>query len=1208
MELKIDIFPVDKEFQNYDIILDKISLGQIGYKLIKQGNNDNNKFGYNINDDEDSLIEIYTIISQYWGNNHDMFHEKDNDKLQKLIDISQRTSYIMANENLKPGIDTEIDIESLDCEEDIKALYREYKDILPKNRFDLGTIKGYKFKIELKDPNATWYVPMKKCSYKHLQVYKEQIPIYLKKGIIRKVEGGTKYLCPSAIITMPSGEDRMIMHYQYMNKFVKDIPCKIYTAIEIMLATRNYDRMSCGDFRQGYQQGEVDGPSQIYLPFDTPLGIFTWNKIPLGIKTAPAFYQSMMMDIFKDQPDFYPYIDNIYIRHKSSNGRAYNLKMVRTFFDILRKHNIKLNIAKSSFIQKEIEILGYMRGENNIYYIKEDYRKRCLAIKRPENRHEVMQFSGLVQFIAQFIPDLQLHMRPIHQLKSKKVKFEWTQEREKAFQYIKYLIENSDYLKIPLTDLPFILLVDASKYGIGAVLLQYQNNKLEAIAFWSKLLTQQQIPWTTNRKELYAMIISLERFRDYIINTITTVLTDHKNLLYIMNKKYPSAIESRWLARLSEFNIRIGHIKSLENKIADYLSRKAYRMKSNVIDKLKSNIYQIELLKPNCQECERQMVHTKIDTLYLDDAICDNCNKVIPFKEGNNYIWHCFNTIHTEGYDLCKECSLMIIQEQESLKGKSKRITRSRVRGRKPVKYQPELKDETLETENELFKPEEKVEESKSRERVKESKPRERVEESKEKSEELKSVGTDQDRVRLADDSDVVSLPGATKDLNEEITDEEYLSNYYKPITLKEIEEAQSQDPDCIVILNYLKDKNKFNYLLGDISSQLADKLTNNEFSIKDNIIMIDYQNSLKIFMPSKLRIRLITNIHDKISHHGENKLLNELRANYYWIGYVKDVREFLSKCLTCAKNKAARKHKTDIIPIIVNKINDLVSLDIEGPILKSQDFMRYILTIQDHFSKYSKFIPCRNIRADTIVKLILDNWIYIFGTPNTLLSDRGTQFTSKLYKLVTKILGINVKLTPPFRPQENGGNERLHRYILNKLRNIISEDLDFNQWSEFISKIEWNYNTTINRAIGYTPFEVMFNRKPIKLSNILTNPLIEDIEKESPSIKEKLSKGQLQKEEINKNIQSHRIGYSQSMKQQNKTSTSIPSIKINDQILVKHHSRKFKQEPNYLGPFIVTRILGNNVYYKDNYGHKRISHLNDVKLFNWKEQINLQD
>ena len=162
-----------------------------------------------------------------------------------------------------------------------------------------------------------------------------------------------------------------------------------------------------------------------------------------------------------------------------------------------------------------------------------------------------------------------------------------------------------------------------------------------------------------------------------------------------------------------------------------------------------------------------------------------------------------------------------------------------------------------------------------------------------------------------------------------------------------------------------------------------------------------------------------------------------------------------------------------------------MVHIDLVGAFPDSQRGNKYILSIIDRYTKYLVLIKLPDMEAQTISKHLLDYFIYIYGPPDTLLSDRGTQFLSELFKTFTKLLKIRTVHTTSYQPQTNGVLERVHSYIKSIYRCLgIEFDKDFseyenNDWDEYLSYLCYNYNTSIHSSTGFCPYELVFGRIP---------------------------------------------------------------------------------------------------------------------------------
>ena len=92
--------------------------------------------------------------------------------------------------------------------------------------------------------------------------------------------------------------------------------------------------------------------------------------------------------------------------------------------------------------------------------------------------------------------------------------------------------------------------------------------------------------------------------------------------------------------------------------------------------------------------------------------------------------------------------------------------------------------------------------------------------------------------------------------------------------------------------------------------------------------------------------------------------------------------------------------------------------IDIVGPLPVDGNSNRYIVTIMDVYSRYLIATPVRNHKAGTVSRCLYESAVAYFGAPRSLLSDRGTEFTSMVWESLTQMLGAKIKLTSPYYPQ----------------------------------------------------------------------------------------------------------------------------------------------------------------------------------------------
>ena len=206
------------------------------------------------------------------------------------------------------------------------------------------------------------------------------------------------------------------------------------------------------------------------------------------------------------------------------------------------------------------------------------------------------------------------------------------------------------------------------------------------------------------------------------------------------------------------------------------------------------------------------------------------------------------------------------------------------------------------------------------------------------------------------------------------------------------------------------------------------------------------------------------------------------LRRTYYWPGMALDCFNVVRNCVPCCKRRVTLKRHTSFLKLFpAKRPGEHVAIDILGPLPKTRNGFIYLLVITDRFSKLTKVIPLRSISSYVVAKAFCDEWVFNYGQPAFLLSDRGTQFTARFFNTVCDILGIRQAFTSAYHPQTNGQTERFNRTILASLRCFCSEH--GRDWDQFARAVAYGYNNTVHRATSCTPFTLMITYPPPHLS-----------------------------------------------------------------------------------------------------------------------------
>jgi len=135
----------------------------------------------------------------------------------------------------------------------------------------------------------------------------------------------------------------------------------------------------------------------------------------------------------------------------------------------------------------------------------------------------------------------------------------------------------------------------------------------------------------------------------------------------------------------------------------------------------------------------------------------------------------------------------------------------------------------------------------------------------------------------------------------------------------------------------------------------------------------------------------------------------------------------------------------------------------------------KYILTFQDDLSKYVVAVAIEKQDAETVARAFVEKIVLLYGTPQVIQTDQGSDFMSEVFRNTCSLLKIKKVQSTAFHPESQGSIERSYRVLAEYLRHYVSEDqTDWDLWVPFATYV---YNTTQHSATHYMPFELLFGR-----------------------------------------------------------------------------------------------------------------------------------
>ena len=145
-----------------------------------------------------------------------------------------------------------------------------------------------------------------------------------------------------------------------------------------------------------------------------------------------------------------------------------------------------------------------------------------------------------------------------------------------------------------------------------------------------------------------------------------------------------------------------------------------------------------------------------------------------------------------------------------------------------------------------------------------------------------------------------------------------------------------------------------------------------------------------------------------------------------------RDIDKWIKSCKPCAaRSIACRNLKAELQSITVGVRFAKVAINILGPVARNRGRgNKYILVITDYFTKYVFTVPLSTITRADVAKAFVEKWVLRFGAHDTLHTDHGTNFCSKLMTEVCALLNIERSRTSPYHPQGNGQVKRHNRVL----------------------------------------------------------------------------------------------------------------------------------------------------------------------------------
>lgn len=711
----------------------------------------------------------------------------------------------------------------------------------------------------------------------------------------------------------------------------------------------------------------------------------------------------MMLGIFGDMnfSKLLCYLDDLLVFAPSESEA---LSRLRTVFQRLRENNLKLSPKKCHLLQRRVKFLGHIIDSKvSVDPAKVEVISMMTAQDLMENDgctpsvKRIKSFLGMLFYYQHFIPSCSSIAKPLFALtagqkrrgklaKDKKnqgtyrklTTADWTAECEASFNHLKISLLECAVLTHPDFNEPFILSVDASLDGLGAVLSQVPKGELRArpVAFASKTLSVSQRRYPAHRLEFMALKWSIcEKFSHWLKGHKFTVWTDNNPLIYILTKPKLDAYELRWVSKLASYTFDLKHIPGKANVVADALSR----------DPFANSIGQRLLVEPY-------------------PFLVDAANNVKEDSVQDVFKLSC----QVQSYKSAEFSSPRAQHEADDI--------------RALCQFHGNWMDAA----------------------------------------EIRALQLVQHGQKTAGFPDIF------------------------PVFCKqELQQSQQNDPSISYVLPFVVNrKHPSRRERHGASTQVLRLIKQwDKLEVRDNLLYrvtkdpATKQRRFQYVLPGCLRDRALTGIHDLAGHQGQDRTLSLARQHFYWPDMEKNIRDYVRSCERCVFAKSPEPAaRAPLESIKSSAPMELVCIDFwsaEDSEQRSVD----VLVVTDHFTKLAHAFPCANQTAKQVARKLWDNVFCVYGFPERIHSDQGTNFESNLIAELLHLSGVAKSHTTAYHPMGNGGTERFNRTLGNMLRSLpLKAKL---QWPQHIQTLTFAYNATVHETTGYAPFFLMFGHIP---------------------------------------------------------------------------------------------------------------------------------
>ena len=400
----------------------------------------------------------------------------------------------------------------------------------------------------------------------------------VKDGILCKVDEHTPWVSSMVIVTKKNGELRICLDPRNLNTAIKREHYTMPTAVDVFARLKGAKAFSVCDVKHGFWHIRLDPVSQLLTTFNTPFGRFAWRRLPFGLKSSPEVFQKHLVTALEGLDGVHVCADDILVVGYGDTPAEIKQSHNANLAGLLTRcaaRSIVLGKDKMQLYKPDVIYMGHKLSYRGI--LADPAKISAIVdMPAPDDLTHLKGFLQTVQYLEKFLPRLATVSEPLRKLQKKDVPYNWSTVQQKAFEEIKVLVTKSPVLEHYDVKLPIVLQTDASRYALGACLIQSDK----PVAFGSRSMTTTEQNYAQIEKELLAITYGCAKFDQFLYgHSKITVHTDHKPLEAICRRAVslaPNRRIERLLIKLQRYDLTVEYRPGKDLWIADTLSRQLH--------------------------------------------------------------------------------------------------------------------------------------------------------------------------------------------------------------------------------------------------------------------------------------------------------------------------------------------------------------------------------------------------------------------------------------------------------------------------------------------------------------------------------------------------------------------------------------------------------------------------------------------------------